>query len=250
MNMFKLAQDLARSGERIENLVIGLADARQALHDTFEALKKHEVIISGQVASERKNSQPAFPNEDMRKAEVVRRLETDPEYRELKERLQDARVNLAFAEAELEREKANHAGMVAVAGLLTALVNAGRIDDVERLVREVLDVGGRSDKGPDQDSGKNNGLVSAGAVQACGQAAANGPEDGELQTGAFMVLEARESRPGTVRGYCQSADGSKVAVYAKNGPGQTLAGAVGGFVQVSYRRGSKGLIATSVKLVR
>ncbi|MFZ5633718.1 MAG: hypothetical protein ACOY40_12825 [Bacillota bacterium] len=248
--MFKLAQDLARSGERIENLVIGLADARQALYDTFEALKKHEVIISGQVALERKNSQPAFPNEDMRKAEVVRRLEADPEYRELKERLQDARVNLAFAEAELEREKANHAGMVAMAGLLTAMVNAGRIDDVERFVLEVLCAGGRSDKDPAQDSGKNNGLVSAGAGMSCGQDSTNGLEDSELQTGAFMVLEARKSRPGTVRGYCQAADGNKVAVYAKNGHGQTLAGAVGGFVQVSYRRGNKGLIATSVKLVR
>ncbi|MCL6477491.1 MAG: hypothetical protein K6T65_03670 [Peptococcaceae bacterium] len=248
--MFKLAQDLARSGERIENLVIGMADARQTLHDTFESLKKHEVIISGQVASERRNNQPAYPNEDMRKAEVVRRLEADPEYRELKERLQDARVNLAFAEAELEREKANHVGMVAMAGLLTALVNAGRIEDVERFVRDVLDAGGRSDKGPAQDSGKNNGHIPAGAGPACGQAAADGPEDSELQTGAFMVLEARESRPGTVRGYCQAADGNKVAVYAKNGHGQTLAGAVGGFVQVSYRRGDKGLIATSVKLVR
>jgi hypothetical protein len=65
-----------------------------------------------------------------------------------------------------------------------------------------------------------------------------------------MVLEARESRPGTVRGYCQSADGNKVAVYAKNSHGQTLAGAVGEFVQISYRKGDKGLIATSVKLVR
>lgn len=248
--MFKLAQDLARSGKRIENLVIGLADARQVLHDTFETLKKYEVLISGQVALERKNNQPAFPNEDMRKAEVVRRLEADPEYRELKDKLQDARVNLAFAEAELEREKATHAGMVAMTGFLTAMVYAGRIDDVERFVREVLGADGQVHKDPDQGSGKINGHVPVGATMACGQAAAAGPEDGELQTGAFMVLEARESRPGTVRGYCQSADGNKVAVYAKNGHGQTLAGAVGGFVQVSYRKGDKGLIATNVKLVR
>jgi len=247
--VFKLAQDLARSGKRIENLVIGLADARQVLHDTFETLKKYEVLISGQVALERRNNQPAFPNEDMRKAEVVRRLEADPEYRELKEKLQDARVNLAFAEAELEREKATHAGMVAMTGFLTAMVNAGRIDDVERFVREVLGADGQVHRDPDQGSGKINGRP-VGATMACGQAVAAGPEDGELQTGAFMVLEARESRPGTVRGYCQSADGNKVAVYAKNGPGQTLAGAVGGFVQVSYRKGDKGLIATNVKLIR
>ncbi|MFZ5650265.1 MAG: hypothetical protein ACOY4I_05385 [Bacillota bacterium] len=248
--MFRLVQNLARSGERIENLVIGLADARQALHDTFEALKRHEVLISGQVAAERKNSQPAFPNEDTRKAEVVRRLESDPEYQKIKVKLQDARVNLAFAEAELERAKADHAGLVAMTGLITAMVNTGKIDGVERFVHDILGSDNLSDKYPARDSGKAGDSIPAGPNRASGQTAAAGPDGDELETDAFMVLEARESKPGTVRGYCQSADGNKVAVYAKNSHGQTLAGAVGEFVQISYRKGDKGLIATSVKLVR
>jgi len=111
------------------------------------------VLISGQVAAERKNSQPAFPNEDTRKAEVVRRLETDPEYQKLKMKLQDARVNLAFAEAELERAKADHAGLVAMTGLITAMVNAGKIDDVERFVHDVLGSDNLSDKHQTRDSG-------------------------------------------------------------------------------------------------
>ena len=248
--MFKLVQNLARSGERIENLVIGLADARQALHDTFEALKRHEVLISGQVAAERKNSQPAFPNEDTRKAEVVRRLETDPEYQKLKMKLQDARVNLAFAEAELERAKADHAGLVAMTGLITAMVNAGKIDDVERFVHDVLGSDNLSDKHQTRDSGNAGCNNPVGTSSTSSETAVAGPEGDELETGVFMVLEARESRPGTVRGYCQSADGNKVAVYAKNSHGQFLAGAVGQFVQISYRKGDKGLIATSVKLAR
>lgn len=64
-----------------------------------------------------------------------------------------------------------------------------------------------------------------------------------------MVLEVRETSNGVIRGYCQDTKGNKVAVYAKNGHGQTLAKAEGGFVQVAYRKGDKGLIATSVKLV-
>ena len=248
--MFKLVQNLAGNGERIENLVIGLADARQALHDTFEALKRHEVLISGQVAAERKNSQPAFPNEDTRKAEVVRRLETDPEYQKLKMKLQDARVNLAFAEAELERAKADHAGLVAMTGLITAMVNAGKIDDVERFVHDVLGSDNLSDKHQTRDCGNAGCNNPVGTSSTSSQTAVTGPEGDELETGVFMVLEARESRPGTVRGYCQSADGSKVAVYAKNSHGQILACAVGQFVQISYRKGDKGLIATSVKLVR
>ena len=247
--MFKLAQDLARSGERIENLVISLAEARQMYHDAFEELRKCEVLASGQVASERKNGQPAFPNEDTRKAEVLRRLESDGEYRKLKEQFQDARVNLAIAEAELEREKAEHNGLVALLGFITALVNAGKIEDADRYVQEIWG-SGNQDNILARESGKTGGNTPAYTGKAFERTAAAVSEEGELQTGAFMVLEARESRPGTVRGYCLAADGSKVAVYAKNGHGQTLAGAVGGFVQVSYRKGDKGLIANSVKLVR
>jgi hypothetical protein len=248
--MFKLAQDLARSGEQIENLVISLAEARQMFHDTFEAIRKCEVLTSGQVASERKNGQPAFPNEDTRKAEVLRRLESDGDYRKLKEQFQDVRVNLAIAEAELEREKADHNGLVALLGFITAMVNAGKIDDAERYAREILGSGNQDYKIPAQENGKTSGNIPAYSGKAFEQTAAAVSEEGDLQTGAFMVLEARESRPGTVRGYCLAADGNKVAVYAKNGHGQILAGAVGGFVQVSYRKGDKGLIATSVKLVR
>lgn len=248
--MLKLAQDLARSGERIENLVISLAEARQMYHDAFEDLRKYEVLASGQVASERKNGQPAFPNEDTRKAEVLRRLESDGEYRKLKAQFQDARVNLAIAEAELEREKANHNGLVALLGFITALVNAGKIEDAEKYAREILGFGNQDYKVPAPENGKTSGNTPAYTDKAFEQTAAAVSEEGDLQTGAFMVLEARESRPGTVRGYCLAADGNKVAVYAKNSHGQTLAGAVGGFVQVSYRKGDKGLIATSVKLVR
>lgn len=250
ISVIKLAQDLARSGELIENLVISLAEARQMYHDTFEALRKCEVLTSGQVASERKSSQPAFPNEDTRKAEVLRCLESDGEYRKLKEQFQDARVNLAIAEAELEREKANHNGLVALLGFITAMVNAGKIDDAEKYAREILGFGNQDYKVPAPENGKTSGNAPAYTDKAFEQTAAAVSEEGDLQTGAFMVLEARESRPGTVRGYCLAADGNKVAVYAKNGHGQTLAGAVGGFVQVSYRKGDKGLIATSVKLVR
>lgn len=68
-------------------------------------------------------------------------------------------------------------------------------------------------------------------------------------TGTFTVTEARATKsPGVVRAYCLAVDGSKVAVYGKNGNGQTLAQAVGKQVQVKYREGEKGLIALSVRL--
>ncbi|TEB04755.1 hypothetical protein Psch_03517 [Pelotomaculum schinkii] len=248
-----LAQKL--SGEQIENLVVGLHDARQMLHDILDAVKRREVLVAGQVASEKKGA-----NEDLRKAETLKRLEHDGEYQSLKEKLQDARVNLAFAEAELEGEKAGHAGLVAMTGLVTAMVNAGQISDLENVEAVMSGMLGYVGQGNKTGQKVAGGIATSGNHQ--GQtlnAAAKSPvqgfsqptaqEENDVESGAFMVLEARESKPGTIRGYCQSSDGTKVAIYAKNGIGQTLARAVGGFVQVAFRRGDKGLIASSVKLV-
>lgn len=253
-----LAQKL--SGKNIENLVVGLYDARQMLHDTLDEVKKHEVLVAGQVAAERKSNQLVFPNEDVRKAETLRRLDRDGEYQSLKEKLQDARVNLAFAEAELEREKAGHSGLVAITGFIAAMVNAGQISDlknIEAVMAGMLGHGEQGNKaGQDAAGGVANSRNHQGQpLSAPAQPPVQGftqtdaQEDNDVESGAFMVLEARESRPGTVRGYCQSPDGNKVAIYAKNGNGQILAQAIGGFVQVTFRRGDKGLIATSVKKV-
>lgn len=61
-------------------------------------------------------------------------------------------------------------------------------------------------------------------AQPNGQAQAAG--DG-TETGTFTVLEVRSGKsPGVVRAYCQAIDGTKHAVYAKDGAGQALAGAV------------------------
>ncbi|MQL52487.1 hypothetical protein GFC01_09470 [Desulfofundulus thermobenzoicus] len=63
------------------------------------------------------------------------------------------------------------------------------------------------------------------------------------------MLEVRSGKsPGVVRAYCQAIDGTKHAVYAKNGAGQALAGAVGKTVEIKYRQGDRGLIALDVRL--
>jgi len=255
-----LAQKL--SGEQIENLVIGQHDARQMLHDTLDSVKGYEVLVAGQVASERTgNRQIAYPNEDVRKAEVARRLERDEEYQLLREKLQDARVNLAFAEAELEREKAEHSGFVALTGLLAAMVNAGQMSDLkntEAVLAGMLKCQGKENQANRTvdnaiaTSGRQEGQTVNAPVQPPTQGFVQSATqvENDVKSGVFIVLEARPSKtPGTIRGYCQSQDGSNVAIYAKNGYGQILAQSVGSSVQVSFRHGIKGLIATSVKKV-
>lgn len=233
------------NGEQIENLVVGLHDARQMLHDALDAVKRYEILVAGQVASERKGT-----NEDLRKADIKRSLDRDGEYQSLNKKLQDARVNLTLAEAELEREKAGHAGLVAMTGLITAMVNAGQIKDQNKLENVILEM--LRAKRQDSQSVKSCRVHSNNEhYEQSPQSPAQTSEKDKtgLETGAFMVLEVRDTANGAKRGYCQDNKGNKVAIYATNGLRSTMDQAEGCFIQVTYSRGDKGLIAKSIKIV-
>jgi len=154
---------------------------------------------------------------------------------DLKEQLAAARAEYAWAEAELEKARSEHAGLVALAGLLTAHIQAGLdTSSLERLIARVLGVAAQAELVPADElvPEKSEEQVPAGP-----------------RTGTFTVLEARPGKsPGTIRAYCQAEDGAKHAVYAKSAAGQTLAGAVGRQVEVKYRQGDHGLIAVSVNV--
>lgn len=152
---------------------------------------------------------------------------SSPELTKLREELNQARAEYAASESRLEALKARHAGGVALANLLAAYVQAGRdTSGLEAAIAAAL--GGTAQEQPAQ---------------------ANGQKADGTATGTFTVTEARATKsPGVVRAYCLAEDGSKVAVYGKNGNGQALAGAVGQQVVVKYRQGDKGLIALGVRL--
>jgi chromosome segregation ATPase len=159
-----------------------------------------------------------------------------PELAKLREELNQARAEYAASEARLEALKARHAGAIALANLLAACVQARKdTRALEASIEAALNGQAAQAQKPAQKAPAQN-------TQA--QDAGDGTE-----TGTFKVLECRESKPGVVRAYCEGPEG-KVAVYAKNGNAQTLAGAVGKQVQVKYRKGEKGLIALSVQLIQ
>lgn len=158
----------------------------------------------------------------------------------LKPELDRARAEYARAEAALEKARAEHQGLAALTQLLAAMTAAGRDANPIRLAIAKL----LQDEPAQVQEQQPPAQQQAPAVPE--QSADGG--DGTA-TGAFTVLETRAGKsPGTVRAYCQAADGSRVAVYGKNGSGRALAGAVGKQVQVRYRQGDKGLIALDVRL--
>lgn len=75
-----------------------------------------------------------------------------------------------------------------------------------------------------------------------GSASNNGFKEAKV-----TVLEARPGKSeGTIRAYCQTEGGEKVAVYAKNGTGKKLAGAIGEAVAVKYKEMDHGWFAVAV----
>ncbi|MGQ9825957.1 MAG: hypothetical protein ACUVSK_13425, partial [Desulfotomaculales bacterium] len=141
-----------------------------------------------------------------------------PELAKLHQELNAARAEYAASEAKLEALKARHAGAVALANLLAAMTQAGKdTQALEAAIAEALG-GAAQEQKPAPEA-------QAQQAQAQDQANGQGQNDGAA-TGTFKVLECRESRPGVVRAYCEGPEG-KVAVFAKNGNAQTLAGAIG-----------------------
>ncbi|KYH32041.1 hypothetical protein [Neomoorella mulderi] len=133
-----------------------------------------------------------------------------------------------------ERLSQSETGLAALTNLLAAMVQAGRdTAALEAAIARALGAGPEEAGQPDRQA----------------QPAQPAQDDSGLETGIFHVLEARESRPGVVRAYCQAEGGGKQAVFAKNGNSRALAGAVGKQVMVKYRRGDKGLIAVEVRPV-
>jgi hypothetical protein len=168
-----------------------------------------------------------------------------PELAKLHQELNQARAEYAASEARLEALKARHAGAVALANLLAAYVQTGTdglAAALEAAIAVALNETAQEQKPAAQPAQQAQSATQPTQPNGQGQAAGDG-----TATGTFKVLECRESKPGVVRAYCEGPDG-KVAVFAKNGNAQALAGAVGKQVQVKYRQGEKGLIALSVRL--
>lgn len=161
---------------------------------------------------------------------------------EKQEKLNKARAAFAQAEAKLNEAKAEHAGLVALTGLLASAAQAGQdTAALEQALAEKLGV---------EYSREDQGQESAQA-QASGSDQSKSRANGDgTQSGIFTVLEARPGKSeGTIRAYCQAEDGQKVAVYGKNGNGQALAGNIGKQVNIRFRHLDKGLFAVSVQPV-
>lgn len=230
----ELVRRMAEAPKVAEALVKQRGEASDALHRALEAAKEIEVTVGGQVANERgRDGRPVYGNSAQRAAEEFARLSKNGNWKKLQEEIDQQRVALRMCDAQLESLRLQAKADEALIGLATGLINAGRLEEAESILDAYAGQGAEGQ---------------AGEVRNAPQAPA--PENKGTETGVFTVLEARVSNPekGTIRAFCEADDGSKYAVFGKNGVGTTLAGAVGRRVKIRYRQADKGLYAVAAEV--
>lgn len=229
--LVEIAARLASTPEALAALTRRRAEASDALHRALEEARRIEIKVAGEVAGEVELGRPKYGNEAARNAETQRRLAGDQAYQRIQGEVTRLREELRVIDADLELAKARFRSDNNVLFLAACLAQANRVEEAEAVLAAY--------GAPREGQGQEAQQPAAGAPPQAQQA------DG-LETGAFTVLEARATDRGAVRAWCQAEDGTKLAIFGKNGTGQALANAVGKRVKVRFRRGDKGLIAIAV----
>lgn len=216
----KLAEKL--TGKGMEDCVLQKHVSRNKLYELVDKVKEREAAIN-----------PSFRDKD----HVLQGLHRD---------LNEARISYAIAEATYEKAKAEQAGLISLVGLLSASMQAGKeTNEIEAAIASVI---GYQLTGTSVSNGKIERTTPADHRDKV----EDRDNDGS-GSGVFLILETRESSPGTVRAFAEAEDGSrsKHAIYAKNGMGQKLNQAkdLSKSVFVKYRQGDKGLIAYGVEII-
>ncbi|NSW84515.1 MAG: hypothetical protein HPY90_14990 [Syntrophothermus sp.] len=239
-----VAQAKVLPGE-IERLTLELASKKQALHELLALRSQREAEIAGEVANETNgDGKKRFPNEEARKAEIARRLAQDAWWQDSEKYLKEMRSELVELEARLERSRYEHRTATTLLNLLAAGIQAGNQAVIEAVLQE--------QERPQEDRKEQalanfiNGLKGEIPQE-------QPPQEQEKQNGNGLkeakvrVLEARPGKSeGTIRAWCETGDGEKVAVFGKNGAGKKLAGSVGEVINVRYKEGDYGWFAVKV----
>ncbi|MEW6727552.1 MAG: hypothetical protein AB1327_11455 [Bacillota bacterium] len=232
----EIVKRMSTTPQKAEALVRERGEAADALHKALDEAKGIELAIGGAVANERgSDGKPVYSNSAQRAAEEQRRILSNQKWRQLQGDIECYRGLLREADAALENLRLRAKADEQVVALATALINAGRTEDAEGVLAAYSGV-----------TASDEAEAPTTVAAAPAGTAAN---PGGVETLRATVLEVRAGKSaGTIRAFCELADGGKIAIFGKNGVGQTLAGAVGREVEVKGRHGDKGFIAHEARV--
>jgi protein tyrosine phosphatase (PTP) superfamily phosphohydrolase (DUF442 family) len=235
-----LIEQAQRLPGEVETLIRQAAETKQRLHDLLQDRAKLEAQVAGEVANETNgDGKKKYPNEEARKAEIARRLQASEIYQVNEEAIRKAREAVVDLEARLDRNRYEHRAATALLNLLAAAIQAGR-QDVEEAVLTKPGVN------PEEQKAEARKKFTK-TVKEVANGNSTGVNGNGLKEAKVTVLEARPGKTeGTIRAYCQTEGGEKVAVYGKNGTGKKLATAIGEAVVLKFKEIDHGWFAMAV----
>ncbi len=237
-----IIERLLTGPDRIAALISERADVSNAINSFLDIIQEREVSISGIVADRRKqDGSSVFPLAALRQAEICRMLKTDTSYQQAKNGASEAQCRLQQLDAALEKATRQNDSDNNMVALVTALISSGRGNVAEDTLKAYC----QCPVGNAENAATPIVVESSNANQPSVVGSEQNPQGG---TAIVKVLEARTSNAsGTIRAFCEMPDGSKVAIYAKNGYGQLLQKSQGNSVKVEYNVVKKGWFAYKVE---
>jgi len=236
-----LGERLRELPTQISELLAKKAEAAEQIRQKTERMKEIELATALQVASEkREDGKPAFSNENMRQAEVAKRLKANAEYTFLDAEISTLKKFTLTADQELEFLTRTFKADTTILSTVSALLTVGRPEDAEALMEAYST----------QKVGEEPKSSAQPEQQPEQPQQPEGKKDSDLETGIFTVLEVKTTSNGTIRAWCKNeSTNEKIAIYAKNAAGKTLERSVGAKIEAKYRKLDKGLFAIAVKEV-
>jgi hypothetical protein len=236
----------------IDSMIREVAETKQRMHDLLQDKAKIEAQVAGEVANEPNgDGKKKYPNEEARKAEIARRLTDNELYQETDAAIRKTRDQVIDLEAKLDRSRYEHRSTTALLNLLAAAIQNGRQDVEAAVLTRIKDPEEQKTDAQEKFTGAlkvlNGSEDKSKGQNAVPQGNGNGSNGNGYKEAKVTVLEARPGKSaGTIRAYCQTEGGEKVAVYGKNGAGKKLAGAIGELVDVKYKEMDHGWFAVAV----
>lgn len=235
--MKEVIRRIATDPDRISTMIIQRAAASDELHLQLDLLQEQEIKTAGAVADRRKtDGSPVFPNRELREAEALRMLAMNTEYLAAKNNADVARRQLRQLDAAIESATRRNDSDQTMVALITALLTTGNYQEASEVVSVYQAGNSGIQQKTNQETQNHATLINT----------TNNVETGTVAV--VTILEVRSTKPGTVRAYCQTEDGTKVPVFAKNGNAQTLSGAQGRKVVIKYQPVDRGWFAYEVHL--
>ncbi len=239
----ELVAEARRLPAEVEKATVEAQQLKQDLYELAEMQKRLEAEIASEVANEKNgDGRPKFPNDAARQGEISRRILASEKWRELKRDVEEARKAWWEAEAKLERMKLEHRTAIALLDVVAGAIRAGKSpEEAESLLAVVAEASAS------KPSGANGGKPTASTNDTTPGGNGNRDDGNGLRQAVVRVLEARPGKSeGTVRAWCETEDGDKVAVFGKNGTAKKLAAAVGSRVKVEFKELDAGWFAVKV----